>query len=138
MAIEIKPETLKMIAEYLDSGVLCFYHKTTGELETYPKDLEFSGLEDEWADVTDKIEANRMDYLELEPMSSFEAFKIMEGFIDNIDHVPTHNKFIDAISRKKPFQHFNDLLHYYPDLRQQWFAYKLERYIEFVKDQFER
>jgi hypothetical protein len=37
MAIEIKPETIKEIAGWLDSGMLCFYHKTTGELESYPE-----------------------------------------------------------------------------------------------------
>jgi hypothetical protein len=101
MAINTKPETLKLIAEHLEAGMLCFLHKTTDELETYPKDLEFSGLEDEWADVTDKIKANSADYLEFEVMSSHEAFGVMESFIDDIDHIPTHNKFIDAISRKK-------------------------------------
>jgi len=138
MAIEIKPEKLQEIAEYLDMGMLCFYHKATGELESYPKDLEDSGLEDEWADVTGKIDANLADYFEFEAMSSSEAFRVMEAFIDDIDYVPTHNKFIDAISRRKPFQNFNNLLHYYPDLCQQWFAYKLEKYIEFVKEQVDQ
>jgi hypothetical protein len=138
MAIEIKSEKLKEIAEYLDMGMLCFYHKTTGKLESYPKDLEFSGLEDEWADVTEKMDANLADYLEIEAMGSSQAFRVMESFIDDIDHGPTHNKFIDAISSKKPFQNFNNLLHYYPYLRQQWFAYKLERYIEYVKEQIDQ
>ena len=40
-------------------------------------------------------------------MSSREAFKVMEDFIADINHIPTHNKFIDAISRKKPFGNFN-------------------------------
>ena len=137
MAIEIKPEMLKEIAEYLDMGTLCFYNKTNGELESYPDELEYSRLEDEWAEVTNKIEASPDNYLQIEKMSSREAFKIMEDFIDSIAHIPTHNKFIDAISRKKPFAHFNNLLHYYPELRQQWFTYKLERYIEYVKDQVE-
>lgn len=137
MAIEIKPELLKEIAEYLDTGMLCFYNKTNGELVTYPEGLEDSGLEDEWTEETGKIEASPDDYLEIEKMSSHEAFEVMENFIDGINHIPTHNKFIDAISRKKPFAHFNDMLTYYPDLREQWFAFKLQNYIEFVKSQIE-
>jgi len=61
----------------------------------------------------------------------------MEGFVRDIAHLPTLNKFIDAISRKKPFANFNNLISYYPELRQEWFAYKDQSYIEFVKEQVE-
>src|SRR5882757_1242765 len=137
MTIEIKPETVKEIAEYLDMGMLCFYNKTNGELEYYPDGLEYSGLEDEWAEVTSKIEASPKAYLQIEKMNSREAFKVMENFINGINHIPTHNKFIDVISRKKPFAHFNNMISHYPDLQEQWFAYKLQSYIEFVKSQIE-
>jgi hypothetical protein len=59
----------------------------------------------------------------------------MEDFISTIYDIPTHNKFINAISRKKPFRNFSDQLFYYPKLREEWFAYKNHRYIEFVKEQ---
>lgn len=138
MAIGIKTETLKEIAEYLAMGMLCFYHKTNGEWVYFPDELEYSGLEEEWADETGKIEAAPDDYFEFEKMGSRESFKVMERFIgDNISHIPTHNKFIEAISRKKPFANFNHLISYYPDLRQEWFAFKDQSYIEFVKDQLE-
>jgi Uncharacterised protein family (UPF0158) len=137
MAIEIKPELLKDIAAYLDTGMLCFYNKTNGELETYPEGLEYSGLENEWAKVIAKIEASPNDYLQIEKMNSLKAFQIMENFINGIRHTPAHNKFVDAISRKKPFARFNDMLSYYPDLREQWFAYKLQSCIEFVKSKIE-
>jgi len=137
MAIEIKTETLKEIAEYLDMGMLCFYHKTNGELVYFPAELEFSGLEEEWAEETDKIEAAPDDYFEFEKMDSREAFKVMERFIGEISDIPTHNRFIDAISYKKPFANFNNLISNYPDLREKWFAYKDQSYIEFVKDQVE-
>jgi hypothetical protein len=137
MPIEIKPETLKEIAEYLDMGMLCFYNKTNGEIESYPDGLEDSGLEDDWAEVTDKIAAFPGNYVQIEKMHSHEAFKVIESFIDTINHTPTHNKFIEAISHKKPFAQFNNMLSYYPDLREQWFIYKLNCYIAFVKSQFE-
>ena len=137
MAIEIKQEILKEIAENLDMGNRCFYHKTTGELESYPKDLEDYDIEDMWEDVTSKVESNIEDYIEFEPMTSRDAFKVIENFIDTISHIPTHKRFISAISRKKPFANFNDLLHDYPDLRQQWFVYKLDKYIAFTKAQLE-
>lgn len=137
MPAGIKPETLKEIAEYLDMGMLCFYNKANGEVEYYPDELEDSGLEDEWAEVTDKIAAFPGNYLQIEKMSSREAFKVMESFIDNISHIPTRNRFEAAISHKKPFAHFNEMLSYYPDIREQWFIYKQNCYIEYVKSQFD-
>jgi len=57
----------------------CFvFIKTTGELESYPENLEYSGMEDMWSEVTEKIEANPDDYLAFEPMASREAFRVME------------------------------------------------------------
>ncbi|HVW13545.1 MAG TPA: UPF0158 family protein [Mucilaginibacter sp.] len=136
MAVNIQPEAIKEIAEYLDMGMVCFYHKTTGEVEYYPDELKNPGYEQElWLEAIDKINENYGDYLRFEGMRSSEAFKVMEYFIDDISHVPTHNKFIDAISRKKPYSRFNDLLQYYPDLREQWFVYKLEAFMSFVKKQ---
>jgi hypothetical protein len=133
---DIKPEILKEMAEMVDMGMICFYHKPSGEMDYYPdedKNPHFD--EGPWMDVIDKIEANSDDYIRVEGMSSGEGFKIMEDFIANIDHIPTHNRFVDAISRKKPFRNFNDMLFNYPDLREAWFAYKLERYIAHVKKQ---
>ena len=136
MAIEIKPEMIKEIAEMLDAGMVCFYHKTKGEMEYYPDEFRGGSIDNElWNEVVDKVDENYGDYLRLEGMSSFEGFKVMENFISEIEHIPTHNKFIDAISRKKPFRQFSDLLLYYPELRKQWFVYKNECYIEFVKEQ---
>lgn len=131
----ITPETIKNIAEELEIGMLCFYHKTTGEVESYPKELEYSGLEDMWEEVTDKIEANRDDYIEIEPMPGYLAFRVMEDFTNAVRDLRTRARLTDALSRKKPFRQFGDMLGYYPELRQEWFAYKTERYMEYVKDQ---
>ena len=137
MAIEIKPEVIKDIAEWLDAGMLAFIHKTTGEVINYPDELDGSGLEEMWEDVTSKVEANPDDYLAVEPMGSSESYRVMEGFINEINISSTRDRFIRAIEQRKPFRHFNDLLNSYDDLRQQWFAYKAERYIAYVKRRIE-
>ncbi|MCQ6960133.1 UPF0158 family protein [Mucilaginibacter aquariorum] len=128
-------DMLKEIAGELEMGMQCFYNKVTGEIESYPKDLEFSGFEDDWEDLVVKIKSNPGDYFEFEAMNSSQAFKIMADFTDEITHIPTQNKFMDALSRKKSFANFNNLLQYYPDLRQEWFVYKNKSYLAFVKEQ---
>lgn len=136
MAITIKPEMIKEIAEMLDAGMVCFYHKTTGELEFYPDEIHNPGFDSEaWEDVMEKVDENYGDYIRFEAMESSQSFRVMEGFISEIDDIPTHNKFINAISRRRPFAQFKDLLFDYPELREQWFVYKLEKYMEYVKDQ---
>jgi hypothetical protein len=137
MMIEIRREQLKEIAEYLDMGMACFYNKTNGELETYPYDLEHSGLEEEWAEVTGKIEAFPDQYFQIEQMRPRESFEVIEAFVAEIDNIPTRKKFSGIISGKKPFANFKNMLSNYPDLREQWFTFKLARYIEFVKKQIE-
>ena len=117
--------------------MLVFYHKSTGEIERYPDGIEDAGLDEDWRDVIDKVDENWGDYLRLERMRSHEGFKVMEDFVETIGHIPTHNKFIDVLSRKKPFFNFSNLLGYYPDLRQQWFLFKAQRYIEHVKRQID-
>ncbi len=130
----ITPQILKQIADELDTGMVCYYHKVTGELEVYPHELSNPGFDEEfWEDVMEKVSENRDDYIEFEPMKSHESFQVMENFISQIDHIPTHNKFIDAISRKRPFAHFKDMLDYYPELMKQWYVFKDEAYIEYVK-----
>lgn len=132
----ITPEILKQIAEELDMGMVCYYHKTTGGLEIYPDENHNPGFDGEfWEDVMDKVSENRDDYIEIEPMHSHESFGVMENFVGKIDHVPTRNKFIDAISRKRPFAHFKDTLDYYPELLEKWYVFKSEAYIQYVKDQ---
>ena len=134
----ITPEILKQIAEELDMGMVCYYHKTTGELEIYPDENHNPGFDGEfWEDVMDKVSENREDYIEIEPMNSHESFGVMENFVGQIDHVPTRNKFIDAISRKKPFANFKNMLNYYPNLLEQWYVFKSDAYIEYVKEQLE-
>ena len=138
MGMEIKPELLKKIADELDIGMVCFYHKTTGELESYPDENSNPGFDEEdWLEVMDKVSESREDYMAFEPMDSHESFRVIENFIAQIDDIPTHNKFIEAVSRKRPFANFKEMLHYYPELREQWFVFKNEAYIEYVKEQID-
>lgn len=136
--MKIKPEIVKDIAEMLDMGMVCFYHKATGEFEYYPDELRAPIYDEEvWAEVMDKVEENYTDYIRIEGMHSSEAFRVMEDFVNGIDEVNIRERFMDAISYKKPFSNFNDLVRVYPQIQKQWFVYKLDRYVDFVREQME-
>jgi len=137
MPVNISPEIIKEIAEQLDMGMKCFYHIPTDELEYYPDELKgYGGFDEElWEDAINKVEENYHEYIQFEGMESHESFRIMEEFLSLIDDKNIRRRFEDAIGYRKPFQNFKQLLFDYPDLRQQWFEYKEQCYIEFVKRQ---
>lgn len=138
MPVQLTPEMTKEIADQLDMGMKCFYHEPTGELEYYPDEFKYPGFDEElWAEAIDKVEENFHEYVVFTGMESSESFEIMEDFINEIPQEKIRDKFINAIERRKPFQQFKNLLLDYPDLREQWFAYKDKRYIEYVEEQVE-
>lgn len=139
MTVNISPEKIKEIAEQLDLGMKCFYHIPTGELEYFPDELKgHAGFDEElWEDSINKVEENYLEYIPFEGMESHESFRIIEDFVSMIADEKVRQRFEDAIGYRKPFQNFKQLLLGYPVLREQWFAYKDQCYIEFVKGQAE-
>ncbi len=116
-----------------------FYHIPTGELEYYPDELRgHAGFEEEeWQETIDKVENKNYEYISFEGMESHESFRTMETFVAAIGEEKTRQRFEDAISYRQPFQNFKQLLHNYPELRQQWFDHKNQKYIEWVQEQLE-
>jgi hypothetical protein len=140
MAVSIPTEKIKDIADHLDMGMICFFHKPTGELEYYPDELRgYAGFDEEvWQETIDKVQNNYHEYIRFEAMDSHESFEILEAFVATIEDERIRQRFEDAISFKRPFQNFKQLLPNYPELRQQWFAFKDKRYVEWVSEQVER
>ena len=137
--LKISPETIKEIAEQLDTGMKVFYHLPTGELASYPDGLKWGGEIDEeaWGDDMAKLDENFHEYVAFTAMESHESFGVMEDFIETIAEKDVKEKFENIIQRKKPFQQFKYLLFDYPLLREQWFLYKDERYREYVLEQID-
>ena len=135
----IAPEIIKEIAQYLESGMKCFYHIPTGNLEYYPDDSGgYGGFDEEIGeDVIKKVEKNFHSYIPFENMESRDSFRLLESFISSIAETDIRSRFEDAIGYRKPFQNFNQLLLNYPDLRQQWFDFKNKRFIDWVQKQLD-
>jgi hypothetical protein len=136
--MEITPQLLDEIAQDLSAGHCCFLNIHTSELVSYPNSLNYddSNLEF-WRDVLDLIRKNQKDYIGIEPMESWESFRVMEDFIFQIVPNEHQNRFREAISKKHPFRRFSDLLFEYGSLRNQWFEYKHQRYMTLVSEQLE-
>jgi Uncharacterised protein family (UPF0158) len=136
--ITIPADKLREIAQDLDAGMKCYYHLETGETVATPDDSHFDEFDDELLEeLMEEVEKAPEKYLVFEPMDSQQSFRLMEGFVENIADKNTSLRFQDAIAFRKPFQNFKQLLGAYPELREQWFVYKDQEHVEWVKEQLE-
>lgn len=69
--------------------------------------------------------------IEIAPPRSNQSYQLMENFIHTLQTGNLRDVLFDTINRKKPFRHFNAIIHDSP-LRQQWFDFRqqeLEKYV---------
>lgn len=134
--MNIPEHNIKEIAEWLNTGMMVFYHKETGEIKYHP-DPDAPYFEPElWQEEIDKIENEREKYLRFESMESHQAFKVMEHFADSLADLKFKGMVYDRLSRKGPFQNFKILVES-SEYRQAWFDFRDSANIEWVKEQLE-
>ncbi|HEY5369759.1 MAG TPA: UPF0158 family protein [Hanamia sp.] len=138
---KIPKHILNDIADQMEAGMKCFIHKTTYEVVSVPDENRFPEMdwEDEegpWKEDIDKIFGNP-EYIEIEKMESSDSFSIMEDFALSLPEGATKIRLITAIEGHKPFGNFNHQIHNAGKEKEQWFQFRRERDIEWVKDQLE-
>jgi hypothetical protein len=69
-------------------------------------------------------------------MDSNQSFRVMERFVDRVDSEKFREKLINALNRRKPFRNFKYQIDD-SDYRQDWFDFKLQQNMEWVKEQIE-
>lgn len=132
----ISDDHISEIADLLDLGMICFYHRPTGTIESYP-DLDDLYDVGDWQDIIDKVEADQDNYVTFEKMNSNEGFKVMEQFAYALADADFSDQLLQRLSNRKPFQNFKRLIDD-SDYRQDWFDFKKEAYNNFVKAQAAR
>ncbi len=122
----IQQNIVKEIAQELDCGNDCYYNPKTEEIISIPN---FSNVWDEegfresFKSELKTVKKNRADLIKIEVLESFESFKIMEQFIDQISDAEFKTELENSIQKKKPFQNFKNIIDN-SDFRQQWFDFK--------------
>ena len=136
----IKPtdQQIKEIADNLSSGMRCFYSKRTGEIKTILNFDSWDGADEElWEEEIKEIEENWGDHVEFEKMSSRESFEVMVDFAESVDNPSLQDRLIKALNKSKPFRNFKWQIDNSGDYRQQWYNFKDQRYIQWVKIQID-
>lgn len=97
-----------------------YLDRQTGELIFISPDV--SPDEEHELDVETLINEEPERFLVIEPVSSRDAYRLMERFIAQVEDTKAAEVLSQAINQKRAFFQFKDRLHDYPVLREQWFT----------------
>ena len=130
---------IKNIAQELDCGFDCYYNSKTNEIVTIPN---FSHIADEddfkeafRADL-EKVKKHQADFMKIEVLQSFENFKIMELFVEQLPDKKLQAELENVLANKKPFQNFKHKIDL-SNFRQNWFDFKQSELEKIVKNQLD-
>lgn len=121
-----KLHIIKSIAQDLDCGFDCYFNTKTDELITVPN---FNNVSDDelfieaLGDVVQNLASNKADFIKIEVLKSFESFKIMEHFVDQLSDMGLKDNLEEVLKNRKPFQKFKYVVEN-SEYRQSWYDFK--------------
>lgn len=122
--MKVTTKQIQEITDNVEMGLVCFLHKKTGEIESYPNNFELMYDEDNlFQETIDKVENDFDNYIEFGPMPSREAYQVMVDFKEIVEDEKLLGKIELALEWKKPFRNFKDLIET-SEYRQAWFDFK--------------
>ena len=129
-------EHIAEIADLLECGMTCYFHRPTGKIESHP-DQDILYLDPEpWQEIIDKIESDWSNYDRFEKMDSNQGYRVMENFAYSLSDTIFRDKLLERLSRRKPFQNFKILIES-SNFRQDWFDFRKKANIDWVRQQIE-
>ncbi len=138
LIIELTDEQIKSIAEELDAGMRCLYHKETKEIKSViDLDRHIYADEEIWEESINEIDRERDKYFEFKALSSRESYSIMKDFAVSVKDKDIRERLLYALNKPKPFSNFKYEVDFSPELHEQWVKFKNERYIRWVKEQID-
>ena len=130
----ISEETVREIAQMLNGGHICYLNPDTIETVFVLNPASWEYYEESEMDTVNLEKVDSWERrITLTPPESFESFKFMERFVDELPESESslRNKLISALSHSHPFARFKAVIDSCP-YRQEWFDYKqkcLEAYV---------
>ncbi|NRR92404.1 hypothetical protein HSX10_12575 [Winogradskyella undariae] len=135
----IKSNIIKEIAQELDCGFDCYYNIKTDEIVAIPSFAQFSDEEDfkeAFSDSLENVEKHKTDFIKFESLESFESFKIMELFVEQLSDQNIKSELENILANKKPFQNFKHKIDH-SEFRQSWFEFKKSELEKIVENQLD-
>ncbi|XOV95261.1 MAG: UPF0158 family protein [Bacteroidota bacterium] len=131
-------KVISEIADNLIAGFVCFLNPNTLEFEYIPETFlndpeEYELMTGETWEREEKLHENWEKSIEIAPMDSFEAFRIMEDFAEQLNDRHMQKKLISTLNNRKPFANFK-LLVEGSEYREQWFVFRQQANENYVWD----
>lgn len=73
-------------------------------------------------------------YLEIPKTESYESYELMERFAENVKDNDIREQLCLALSRRRPFRGFKDIVDSYEEIRQEWFDFKKKQFKKIIID----
>ena len=129
------------IADSLLAGFVCYFNLDSLEVESLPKMLledpeEYELMTGESWESEEKKHEKWKNYIEIAPLDSSEAFRIMENFAEQVEDQHIQNKLISALNNRRPFANFKMLVES-SEYREHWFQFRQQAYERHVWDQIQ-
>ncbi len=127
------------IAGELNCGNNCYLNPKTGELITIPDFLNSTfdtELEEVFQNDIEKVRANDDDFISFEVLKSFESYKIMRDFVEQLGDGYLKIHLTEILSKSRPFRHFKYAIDR-SDFREDWFRFKDEAMKNIVRKRLE-
>jgi lactoylglutathione lyase len=122
------------IAQNIDMGMLCFIHRETLELISYPDPNQFhDDVEEHWGEDMKKVARNEDEYVCISKMGSSNSFRIMEDYTKTIKNKKLQGKLEQALENRKPFRNWKYIIDDQGEEREEWFKFKQARMETWVK-----
>ncbi len=133
--MKLTPAQIDEISQILQCGLRCFVHRESGEIISVPKQADLDMHDTEcWEEDLDKLKEDALNYFEVEQMSSHDSFQVMEDFAETTPSA-LNARLLLALSQRKPFSHFKNIVDDAGEWREHWFAFRDERYRDLVRQQ---
>ena len=134
--MEISRELLNDIANSMEAGFKCFLHLQTFEVVTYPDSEQYADMDSKnWKEEISKVRKNKKKFIEIERMTSSDSFRVMKEFVDSLENNSTKIKLLTTLEGHKPFANFKYQVDNSGVYREQWFAFRRQKNIEWIQNQ---
>ena len=140
--MEIDKIVIQQIAQYIDCGHDCYYNLKTKDLFWIPN-IDKLATGDEYyhreifRDALNKVKSEEKNLIKFEVLESYQSFKIMEHFKNQIGDDRLRNSLQQALNKRKPFQNFKYLIDH-SEFREDWFEFKQKELEKIVIKTIER
>lgn len=106
-----------------------FLNLETGEIAIVFDESVSGEINEEFAQ---DMEGHPEKYRRIEPIFSGQAFDVMVEFVESLAESKAKQRLGDALNRRRPFRNFKDTLHYFPEIREDWFRFQEQAYKQFA------